>query len=173
MKHHQTSRHVLRYFEPYRRLQICYKVIDIIQMANRYVQIAKVLLQRRSAQDISFPASNDCPKHTPYEVRLTPNTPNSKSCQTMAMEAPRTPNTGTPMRCMRCLIIIATPCSTGSKFNLASPLFSTYSSRVIAAQIAVRRTLLCPTSILPMLPCLSLTQTIRSAIGPIVSPGRM
>lgn len=49
-------------------------------MANSYVQIAKVLLQRRSAQDILFAASNDRPKHTAVEVRLIPDTPNNGSC---------------------------------------------------------------------------------------------
>lgn len=82
------------------------------------------------------------------------------------MATPKTPNPRTPLRYMRYPTNMVAVRSTSSELNLTSSLFSTYPSRVVAAQIAVRWALLWSTSVLPMLPCLTLAQTIRSGARP-------
>lgn len=57
-----------------------------------------------------------------------------------------------------------------TKLDLSPPLFSTQAPRVITPPVHVRRSICCPSTLLPPLPCLMLAQAVGSAVCSIAVP---
>ena len=133
-----------------------------------------IQLQRRSVQDIFLQASNDRSKRTQHQIKSISNAPKQQVMPIMVMaNSKKSKPKNTSVLYMRNPLIIMPARSGMAQFDLTSPLFSTQPSRKITTQIAIRMTMLCSTTVLQLLPGLSLTQTVWPAVRSITCPRNM
>lgn len=137
---------------------------------NLLYQDCRVLLQRRSAQDI-FPSIKGVPRMYTTWNQVEPQSAKTVShAKRSDDDSSNTIARNAVVRYVYVPTVLQSIFLVTTQLDLTSSLFSTQTSRVAVTQIGTRRAVLWSTSILPLLPGLIFAQTVWPAMRTVTSP---